>query len=76
MNNQKNLYVVASVACFVAFATSMKFLFDPLFGWAPKHSFKNLPYGTYPIVILGFLAFAKGIEYLNISLKLPDDEYN
>lgn len=66
--DQSNLYMYASITCFIAFITSMKFLIDPLFGWAPKHSFDNLPYGTYPIVIIGFLCLAKGLEYYEKSI--------
>jgi len=58
----------ASMVCFVAFITAIKFLIDPLFGWSPKHSFKNLSYGTYPIVILGFLSLAKSLEYFEMSI--------
>ena len=64
MWSQKSLYISASITCFIAFIIAMKFLIDPYFGWAPVHTFKNLSYGTYPIVILGFLSLAKGIDYL------------
>tara|TARA_R110001592_G_scaffold359871_1_gene667307 strand:- start:646 stop:864 length:219 start_codon:yes stop_codon:yes gene_type:complete len=65
---KSNLYMYASMVCFVAFITAIKFLIDPLFGWSPKHSFKNLSYGTYPIVILGFLSLAKSLEYFEMSI--------
>ena len=72
MWNQNSLYISASITCFIAFFTAIKFLIDPYFGWAPDHTFKNLAYGTYPIVILGFLSLAKGIDYLIKSSNIKN----
>ena len=68
MVSESNLYMYSSIFAFTAFLTALKFIVDPLLGWAPKQTWSNLPYGTYPIVILGLLALAKGIEYLEKSI--------
>ena len=68
MNREAQLYMYASIFSFCAVFAALKFLIDPIFGWAPKPTFDKLPYGTYPIVILGFLALSKGIAYYEKSL--------
>ncbi len=68
MVSESNLYMYSSIFAFTAFLVALKFLVDPLLGWAPKQTWSNLPYGTYPIVIIGLLALAKGIEYLEKSI--------
>ena len=64
MVSESNLYMYSSIFAFTAFLTALKFLLDPLLGWAPKQTWSNLPYGTYPIVILGFLASRKVLNTL------------
>jgi hypothetical protein len=68
MNKESMLYMYASIFSFCAFFACVKFVIDPYFGFSPKHTFSNLPYGTYPIVILGFLSLSKGLEYLEKSI--------
>lgn len=68
MNNESVIYMYASIFSFCAFFTAVKFIIDPYFGFSPKHTFSNLPYGTYPIVILGFLSLSKGLEYYEKSV--------
>ena len=63
MVSESLLYSFAAGFSFIAFLVSLKFLLDPLLGWSPKHTWDRLPYGTYPIVILGFLALARCFEY-------------
>jgi hypothetical protein len=68
MNIESSLYMYSSIFSMIAFIVCLKFIIDPYFGWSPKHTFNNMPYGTYPIVILGFLSLSKGLEYLEKSI--------
>ena len=63
------LYSAASAFCFTGFIMAIKFTIDPEFGWAPKRSWDKLPYGTYPILILGFMSLAFGCGFIGLSLK-------
>jgi len=48
---------------------AIKFSIDPKFGWSPKHTWEKLPYGTYPIWMLGFISLAFGLMFLGKSLE-------
>ena len=63
------LYSGASAFCFTAFIMAIKFSIDPQFGWSPKHTWEKLPYGTYPIWMLGFISLAFGLMFLGKSLE-------
>lgn len=65
----KQLYSGASAFCFTAFIMAIKFSVDPKFGWGPKHTWERLPYGTYPIWMLGFISLAFGLMFLGKSLE-------
>lgn len=67
--SDSQLYSAASAFCFTGFIMAIKFTIDPEFGWAPKRSWDKLPYGTYPILILGFMSLAFGCGFIGLSLK-------
>ena len=69
----EQLYSGASAFCFTAFIIAIKFSVDPKFGWGPKHTWERLPYGTYPIWMLGFISLAFGLMFLGKSLEDKKD---
>ena len=68
--NPSSLYSGASAFCFTVFFMAVKFSLDPIMGWGPAHTWTRLPYGTYPIWMLGFLSLGIGLMFLSKSIEI------
>jgi len=66
---QSVLYAIASSFCLTPFIMCIKFSVDSKMGWAPTKTWNNLPYGTYPIWMLGFLSLGIGLMFLSKSIE-------